>query len=153
MAKRWSTYIHLTLVDSASILQSYCFMHHSSTCAMYVTMLFIVFMIHIIHVFHTLHMVHIVNWEQIVFLGHVGHMVHMMSMGHVALLVHLVYVGHVLRMWTRHVGHLVQMLNVGHMVCTCPLFANGSHINGFPNEYKHVFTNGSKKYIWSIPNV
>ncbi len=59
-------YIHLTLVDGTSILQSYCFMHHSSTCGMYVTMLPRVLMIHIIHVFHTIHMVHIVhmgaNW-------------------------------------------------------------------------------------------
>jgi hypothetical protein len=48
---------------------------------------------------------------------------------------------------------LLQMLNVEYMVCACPLFANGSHINGFPNEYKHVFTNGSKNKIRSTPNV
>jgi hypothetical protein len=76
-------YIHLTLVDGTSILQLYCFMHHSSTCGMYVTILPRVLMIHIIHVFHTIHMSHIVKWKQIVLMVHVGHMVHMVCVGHV----------------------------------------------------------------------
>jgi hypothetical protein len=62
-------YIHLTPVDGTSILQLYCFMHRSSTCGMYVTMLFAILMIHIIHVFPTICMAHIVKWEQIVLMG------------------------------------------------------------------------------------
>jgi hypothetical protein len=54
-------YIHLAPVDGTSILQLYCFMHHSFTCGMYVKTLPRVLMIHIIDVFHTIHMAHIVH--------------------------------------------------------------------------------------------
>jgi hypothetical protein len=91
-------YINLTLVDGTSILQSYCFMQHPSTCSMYVTMLPRVIMIHIIHVLCTIHMSHIVEWEQIVLMGHVGH---------------------VLRIRMRNVGHLLQMV---HMSPICKWF-------------------------------
>jgi hypothetical protein len=120
-------------------------------------------------------MAHIIKWEQIVLMGHVGHMVHMAHMGHVghvALLVHMVRVGHVLRLWMKNVGHLLQMLRVGHVLrlqmrkcgtfvadVTCETYV--THVPylqmvlismDLPNEYKHVFTSGSKTKIRFTPN-
>ncbi len=86
-------------------------------------------------------------------MGHVGHMVHMVGMGHVALLVHMVHVGHVLHMQMRHVGHFVADVTCGKYGTHVPYLEMVHMSMGLPNEYKHVFTSGSKNKISSIPNV
>jgi hypothetical protein len=108
-------HVHLKPLDGTSILQSFCFMHNSSTCGMDITMLLIVLLKHIIHVFHTIHMAHIIKWEQITLMGHVRHV------RHVAIFVHMVCVGHVLHMKMKNVGQLLQMLCVGHMLHMSPI--------------------------------
>jgi len=96
-------------------------------------------------------------WEEIGLMGHVGHMVHMISMGHVghvALLVHMVWVGGTcVRYADETCGIFVADVACG-TYGTHVLYLQMVHISmNLPNEYKHVFTNGSKNKISSTPNV
>jgi hypothetical protein len=114
-------------------------MHHLSTCGMDVTMLLIVLMIHIIHVLCTIHMAHIVKWEQIVPMGHMDIWCIWDTCGTFGAYgvcgTCVMYVDEKCGTFVTHVPYLQMM-----------------HISmDLPNEYKHMFTSGSKNKIRSTP--
>ncbi len=145
-------YVNLTPIDGTSILQSYCFMHHSSTCTMYVTMLPKVLMIHIIHVFHTIHKAHIMHmganctYGACGTYGAYGEYVTCGTFGaYGARGTCVTYVDETCGTFVAYVvggtyGRHVPYLQMVHISMD------------LPNEYKHVFTSGFKNKIRTTPN-
>jgi hypothetical protein len=136
----------LTLLDGTSLLQLFCFMHHSSTCGMDVTMLLIVLMIHIICVFHTIHMAHIIKWEQLYLWG-------MWDIWTCDTFCAYGVCGTCVTYEDEKCGTIVADVAYGTYVTHVPYSQVVHTWMDLPNEYKNVFTYWSKMKIMSIPNV